>query len=113
MFVEANILCRNKCLHESWRQFVVVGKDTIGTTVTPRSQLFPIGREDLSGELVDGVLQLLDVGHIADGSCENAEENDADSQDSQDVERPKDAKKLLPHQKYSFKTTKVRHLIEN
>ena len=81
MFVEAHIFSRDKSLHEGRRQFAIVRKDTVGAAVAPGSQLLPISREDLSGKLIDGVLQLLDVRHVANGACKYADEYDANSKD--------------------------------
>ena len=82
MFIEAHIFSRDKSLNKRRRQFAIVRKDTVSAAVAPGSQLLPISREDLRGKLIDGVLQLLDVRHITDGTCKYADEYDANSKDS-------------------------------
>ena len=112
MLVETDILCGNKCLHQSRGQFIEVGEDTVGTAVAPGTQLLAIGREDLRSKLVDGILQLLDVGHIAYSTCEDAVEYDTDDDYAQYVTRPKEDEQFLSHQKCRFKTTKVQQINE-
>ena len=97
VIVESDVLSSEKCFDEGRREFVKVGEYTVGTDIAPCAQLFSVGREDFSGKLVNRVLQLLYVGHVADSSSEDTEEDDADGKNTQYVTCPQDTEKLLPH----------------
>ena len=97
VLVEACILGGNKCVDEGWRHAAVVGEDAVGATVAPGAQLLAVGGKDLCGVLVDGILQLLNVGHVANVAREDAIERETDGGNPQYVANPKEDEQFLSH----------------
>ena len=61
-----------------------------------------VSGNDLRGKLVDRILQLLDLRHVADSTRKDTVEDDTHSGDTQYVARPKEQEKLLSHAKQWF-----------
>ena len=67
MVEEALVLGGHQGLHQMRGQVVIPHKDAVGLAVAPCAQQLAVGRYDLAGVFVHRILQLLQVGHIANG----------------------------------------------
>ena len=97
MFIETYVLCGNQGIHQIGRQFFIRHENSVGTTITPSSHRLSIGRDNLAGKLVNRILKLLDIGHIAYIANEYLVKGKRQSTYYQKKEYPKSKYKFLSH----------------
>ena len=83
MILKSRVLGGDKGIVQIWRQLVKVDVDTVTLAAVVSSHLLASSGVDGRGELVGGVLELVNLGHIADNAV-----IDKDKQEQQQCGHP-------------------------
>ena len=114
MHEETLVLCSHQSIDQCGRQILVGHKDAIALGIAPGADQLAVGRKNLRGELVHGVLKLLKLGHIADIALPNSIERTAQCQPEKHQQTPQKYDNFLSHGKctLSILPAKLRQNIE-
>ena len=97
VLVETLVLGSHQRLHQMGRKLVVRHHDAILTIEVPCAYHLSVGRKHLRGKTADGILQVLQVGHVADKPKPDGEKARHQRADNDGQRPPKKMYKRLSH----------------